>query len=71
MRCWSARTEAEAWLRTTYPDARVGRDCADADLCSSPAAPEGGDDSPDYLRVGIRYEEHGTAHVHISGGTSN
>ncbi|MBT1188553.1 hypothetical protein HET69_32385 [Streptomyces sp. CJ_13] len=38
---------------------------------ATPAAPEGGDDSADYLRGGIRFEEHGSAHVHVSGGTSN
>ncbi|MET9693334.1 hypothetical protein ABZY81_33630 [Streptomyces sp. NPDC006514] len=67
------RTEAEAWLRSTYPDARVTSDCVNADLCSRPSAPAGGpgDDSADHLRVDIRFEERDSAHVHVYGGTSN
>ncbi|WP_371594487.1 hypothetical protein [Streptomyces virginiae] len=63
----------EAWLRTTYPDAQVDRDCVDADLCARPAAPADGSDNgnADYLSVDIRYEERDSAHVHVSGGTSN
>ncbi|MFK0259339.1 hypothetical protein [Streptomyces sp. NPDC090445] len=66
----ASRAEAETWLRTAYPDARVSRDCVKADLCSWPAAPAGGDDSADHLRVDIRFDERGSAHVHVSGGTS-
>ncbi|WP_328793579.1 hypothetical protein [Streptomyces sp. NBC_00273] len=53
----ASRTEAEAWLRAAYPDAWVSHDCVNADLCS--------------WRVGIRFEERDSAHVHVSGGTSN
>ncbi|MFE1877014.1 hypothetical protein ACFW9N_40225 [Streptomyces sp. NPDC059496] len=69
----ASRTEAEAWLRAAYPDARISHDCVNADLCSWPTAPAGGpeDDSADYLRVDIRFEERDSAHVHVSGGTSN
>ncbi|MFD4940436.1 hypothetical protein [Streptomyces virginiae] len=69
----TSRAEAEAWLRTTYPDAKIDRDCVDADLCARPAAPADGNDNgnADYLSVDIRYEERDSAHVHVSGGTSN
>ncbi|WP_327380829.1 hypothetical protein [Streptomyces sp. NBC_01207] len=69
----ASRTEAEAWLRAAYPDARVSHDCVNADLCSRATAPAGGpeDDSADYLRVDIRFGERDSAHVHVSGGTSN
>ncbi|MEU6315335.1 hypothetical protein [Streptomyces sp. NPDC047014] len=69
----TSRTEAEAWLRSTYPDARVNSDCVNADLCARPAAPADGTDNgnADYLSVGIRFEEHDSAHVHVSGGTSD
>lgn len=68
----ASRTEAEAWLRATYPNARVARDCFKADLCSWPSVPAGGpgDDSADSLEVDIRFEERDSAHVHVSGGTS-
>ncbi|MCX4721952.1 hypothetical protein [Streptomyces virginiae] len=44
-----------------------------ADLCARPAAPADGSDNgnADYLSVDIRYEERDSAHVHVSGGTSN
>ncbi|MFI5642088.1 hypothetical protein ACIA8H_32365 [Streptomyces goshikiensis] len=69
----TSRAEAEAWLHTTYPEAQVNRDCVEADLCASPAAPADGDDNgnADYLSVDVRFEEHDSAHVHVSGGTSN
>ncbi|MFF1778102.1 hypothetical protein [Streptomyces virginiae] len=55
------------------PDAKVDLDCVDADLCARPAAPADGSDNgnADYLSVDIRYEERDSAHVHVSGGTSN
>ncbi|MFE7411127.1 hypothetical protein [Streptomyces laurentii] len=69
----TSRAEAEAWLRATYPDARVDRDCAGADLCAQPTTPADGSDNgnADYLSVDIRFEERDFAHVHVSGGTSN
>ncbi|MFG2229009.1 hypothetical protein ACGFNX_03160 [Streptomyces sp. NPDC048723] len=69
----TSRAEAEEWLRTTYPDAKVSRDCVEADLCARPAAPADGTDNgnADYLRVDIRFEERDSAYVHVSGGTSN
>ncbi|MEU9419845.1 hypothetical protein [Streptomyces sp. NPDC048272] len=69
----TSRAEAEAWLRTTYPDARVHRDCFEADLCASPAAPADGSDNgnADYLSVDIRFEERDSAHVNVSGGTTD
>ncbi|WP_327732891.1 hypothetical protein OG749_02520 [Streptomyces nojiriensis] len=40
--------------------------------CARPAAPAGNDNgNADYLSVHIRYEERDSAHVHVSGGTSN
>ncbi|MFJ7586695.1 hypothetical protein ACIQZO_04700 [Streptomyces sp. NPDC097617] len=67
----ASRTEAEAWLHTTYPDARVYRDCVDADLCSSPTVLQDGDDSADHLSVDIRFQEHDSAVAHVSGVTTN
>ncbi|MER5775510.1 hypothetical protein ABT144_14670 [Streptomyces sp. NPDC002039] len=68
----TSRAEAEAWLRSTYPDATVSRDCVEAGLCAYPAAPADGSDNgnADYLSVHIRFEDSDSAHVNVSGGTS-
>ncbi|PWK63085.1 hypothetical protein BCL76_12329 [Streptomyces sp. CG 926] len=44
-----------------------------ADLCAHPAAPADGNDNgnADHLSVDIHFEERDSAHVHVSGGTSN
>ncbi|MFE3761146.1 hypothetical protein ACFXPI_05200 [Streptomyces sp. NPDC059104] len=65
----ATREEAEVWIHTTYPGASVRRDCLEADLCSSPGVDVDGDGRTDLMDVGIRFKEHGLAHVRVHGGT--
>ncbi|MFF3861301.1 hypothetical protein [Streptomyces sp. NPDC002209] len=65
------RAEAEAWLHAAYPDAKVNRDCLEADLCSYPDVDVDGDGRADLMHVDIRFKENDLANVRVSGGTTN
>ncbi|MFE2527658.1 hypothetical protein ACFXEL_25825 [Streptomyces sp. NPDC059382] len=69
----TSRAVAEAWLRTTYPDAEIFRECVEDDLYAALPRPRVGSDNgnADYLSVDVRFQESDSAHVHVAGGMSN
>ncbi|MFE1559071.1 hypothetical protein ACFW6V_29310 [Streptomyces sp. NPDC058734] len=69
------REATEAWLRSSYPDADLSRDCADADACTDPQprpvpfTDKDGHRLMDVVRVELDYEDGDIAHVRASGVT--
>ncbi|MFG2233209.1 hypothetical protein ACGFNX_24925 [Streptomyces sp. NPDC048723] len=69
------REETEAWLRASYPDAKLSGDCLGADACAHPRlTPVPADDKDghrlaDGASVDLDYEGGDVAHVRISGYT--
>ncbi|MFI8392508.1 hypothetical protein [Streptomyces sp. NPDC085540] len=70
------REETEAWLRASYPDAKLSGDCLGADACANPQLPgptpfkdEDGHRLADVVSVDLDYEGGGVAHVRIDGCT--
>lgn len=66
---------AEVWLRASYPDITLHRDCASADVCAYPqpdrvpVTDAHGHRLTDSVSVALDYESEGIAHVRMSGST--
>ncbi|MFF3679051.1 hypothetical protein ACFYYS_34420 [Streptomyces sp. NPDC002120] len=71
------RGETEAWLRASYPDAKVSEEyCSNSDACAHPQLPgpmpatdEAGHRLADGVRIELDYEDGDVAHVRMSGFT--
>ncbi|MFD8981194.1 hypothetical protein [Streptomyces sp. NPDC059564] len=69
------REAAETWLRASYPDTELLRDCAAADACAHPQprpvpfTDENGHRLTDSVRIELDYEDGDIAHVRMSGAT--
>ncbi|MFD9412659.1 hypothetical protein ACFWBN_37430 [Streptomyces sp. NPDC059989] len=69
------REATEAWLRSSYPDTELSRDCTGADACTDPQphpvpfTDKDGHRLMDVVRIELDYENGDIAHVRASGVT--